>query len=76
MRRSAKGIGALVFVSLVLMPSLAGCASPVHGRLLACLTDPERGGLWCEDDFIPWKDSGGYVCHRPEEFEAYISGCR
>ena len=67
-------------LATLLAVSLSACAHPAgSARIAECIATPSHpDGLFCDGEFIPWDsaDPVGYVCHRLEEHEEYMRGCR
>lgn len=67
----------LVVLAAASLTILLSCASaPQSKRIPTCLTDPINDALHCDGVTQPWKDSGGYVCHKLDDHEEYFRGCR
>ena len=58
------------------MLAAAACSSArLAGRIVECLSDPERDVLWCDGVELPWKSAHGLVCHKLDDHESYRSAC-
>jgi hypothetical protein len=55
----------------------SSCSTPGKmDRLATCLTDPKNNAMHCDGVTKPWADMSGYACHRVEDLEEYLKGCR
>ncbi len=70
------GISVLFFFWVLLIIT-SGCSTPSR-RLETCTIDSENQVFYCDGSARPWKDlqMKDYVCHKIENWEAYIGGCR
>lgn len=61
---------------LVVISSFSCSSVSLRPRLPVCLTDPANNALHCDGVTIPWAAGAGYVCHKLEDHEEYMRGCR
>lgn len=69
----------LILVAVLLMvANVTGCASapPRTVRVPTCLTHPQDHSLFCDGKETPWVPGQKYVCHKLEDHESYMAGCR